>query len=398
MKVLIINTTGVEGSTGKISLGLANELIKDGHSVKILYGRGFSVDEKIECIKVASKAEVYLNVLSTRLLGMINSFAFFSTRKIVKIIDSYRPDVIQMFNLHGYYLNERKLFREISKRGIKIVYSMLDEYPYMGKCCYSNECTKFQNICSECPSLREYPASLFFDKAKAVQEMKATAYEANAISFTGPKWVIERARLSSLLRDKNLYEIDEPIDTFGRFMPQNVENIFKKYNVPTEKLLVLNVAVFSNQRKGVKYFLEAARACKRGDLLFINVGYDGPKDDLPENFLPISYVSNQDELACFYSLADLYCCTSTADTMPNACLEALSCGTPICAFNISGIPYIADDTVMTLVEPKNSLCLLDVILKANKKTEEDIKKCREYALSRYSYKIFEEKLIEIYNE
>jgi len=80
--------------------------------------------------------------------------------------------------------------------------------------------------------------------------------------------------------------------------------------------------------------------------------------------------------------------------MPNACLESLACGTPLLCFNISGMPYIANQTTAIFVEPRNIDQLCDVIKKTHKKTPEIISVCRKYAESRYDNKKYYDKLAE----
>ena len=97
-------------------------------------------------------------------------------------------------------------------------------------------------------------------------------------------------------------------------------------------------------------------------------------------------------------MSDLAMITSLSDTMPNTSLEALSCGTPVCGFSITGIPYVADEPLGVFVEPRNVNQLADVVRKTAKKTDILSHQCREYALKRYSPIVSGNKMIEIYKE
>ena len=130
----------------------------------------------------------------------------------------------------------------------------------------------------------------------------------------------------------------------------------------------------------------------------MNIGYDGPQDNLPSNYKAIPFVANQDELAEFYSLADLAMITSLSDTMPNTSLEALSCGSPVCGFNITGVPYVADEPLGIFVEPRNVDALFEVVKNTEKKTLDISRKCREYALRRYSPEVSGKRMLNIYKD
>jgi hypothetical protein len=156
---------------------------------------------------------MYLHIILTRITGFQGIFSYFSTKKLLRLIENFEPDVVHLFNLHGYYLNEFKLLNFLKQNRIKTVYSMLDEYPYMGKCCYSYECEKFETRCNHCPQNKEYPKSLFFDRSARTYEMKKDAYENYSnIIFTGPQWVLNRAMRSSLIGKMNFADIDEFTD------------------------------------------------------------------------------------------------------------------------------------------------------------------------------------------
>lgn len=54
-----------------------------------------------------------------------------------------------------------------------------------------------------------------------------------------------------------------------------------------------------------------------------------------------------------------------------------------------------DDTVGYLVEPRNVEQMVEVVLQTEKKTDEIVKACREYALKRYDNRVYAKKLIDI---
>jgi glycosyltransferase involved in cell wall biosynthesis len=89
-----------------------------------------------------------------------------------------------------------------------------------------------------------------------------------------------------------------------------------------------------------KEIREAARACGVADL----VTFAGA-------------VPNQD-LAAWYSAADVFCLASGKEGRANVLLEALACGTPIVATDVWGTPEIlSDEDVGLLVKSASADCL-----------------------------------------
>lgn len=397
MKVLIVNTVYKYTSTGQITYWFAEELRKRGHECLVAVGGGENTGSG--CVAIENKYESYCHYLLSLWTGYEGRFSPIATRKLLKIIDEYQPDVIQLFNLHGYYLNIYKLFRFIKQKKMRTVYTMLDEYPYLGHCCYAYECDGFREECKGCRlDKKQYIKTFLFRRGYATHQLKKKAYENfPKLCFAAPKWVCERAKASSLLRNKKIYEVDEFIDVHTTYHIKDISEIQKKLGISPEKVVLLNVAVFSDPRKGGAFYLQAARnLAKDVRFVFIHIGYNGPEDNLPENFIPVAYVTDQRELADYFNLADKFICTSMADTMPNTCLEALACGTPVCGFDITGVPYVADQNCGTFIEAGNVESLTAEIEKTEKKTADMQRYCREYALKRYSVETFCDKMLEIY--
>ncbi len=397
LKVLIVNTVYKYTSTGQITYWFAQELRKRGHECLAAVGGGRDVGEG--CVVIENKYESYCHYLLSLWTGYEGRYSPIATHKLLKLIDEFQPDVVQLFNLHGYYLNIYQLFRFLKKRRIRTVYTMLDEYPYLGHCCYAYECDGFKKECRECRlDKKRYIKTFLFRRGHATHRLKKQAYEDfPKLCFAAPKWVCERAKTSSLLRDKKLYEVDEFIDVHATYCIRETGEVRKRLGISPEKIVLLNVAVYTDPRKGGALYLQAAKNLTAKDrYVFIHVGYNGSKEDLPENYIPIAYVADQNELADYFNLADRFICTSMADTMPNTCLEALACGTPVCGFDITGVPYVADYNCGTFIEAGNVERLTAEIGKTEKKTADVQRYCREYALKRYSVETFCDKMLEIY--
>lgn len=393
-KVGIINSVIDYGSTGDLTRKLYEYGKKNGDSVFVYYGRGKKNNDP-NIIKIDSNIEFYLHKFLTLVIGLQGYFSFFATKKLIRNLKRNKIDKLILLNLHGYYLNEKILFNYIKKYNIQVIYITPDEYAAMGKCCYSRDCDKFISICSHCPDVRSYPKSLFFDQSNRIFNRKKKMYEnIENVYFAGPRYNLEIFKKSALLKNKKLMELNWGIDTDNTYYYEYDKAIYEKYGIPKDKVIVLTVGQYSNERKGVrKYFFEIAKNINDKRYHFINVGYDGD-GDIPNNMTTISYIKDQNELRKLYSIADLYVLASTADTMPLSCLISFACGTPLCCFYTSGLKYIApkDSNIIYYVNQIDAKSMLEVILNKSKKSLKEIKECVEFAINNYSIKSFNEKV------
>lgn len=401
MKIIIINVNSSTKSTGKIAYGQYKKLLEDGHDVRLFYGRDDIKEKDDHIVRITGRAGVILHGFLARLTGLHGYFSILQTQKLIHEIREFKPDLAQLYNLHGYYLNINMLLNFLKKERIPTIYSMLDEFPYLGRCCYSFDCQQFMDGCHHCRiSKKEYPSTWLFRNAKKYVRDKQKVYsDFQKICFVAPKWVLQRADASFLLRGKKMYEVDEYVDSNYTFFPRERYEFLSTELIDTEKIIVLTVAPYADLRKGGKYFLDVAKRLRgHKNFQFIYVGMNVEGVEVPDNCKTVGFVSNQDELAEYYSAADVFVCTSLADTMPNVCLDALSCGTPVIGFDNTGIPYTAEKPLGLFVDNENTEELCQAVASVKKKTPVMRQKCREYALKRYSPEIYYKKMLKIYNE
>ena len=402
MRILIVNTYSHSGSTGKITFNLYNYLRENGHDV-LLCSRGYPEDKLNDdrVITLNNKFRYWVANIFVGLFGDESIAYPVETKRLKKIIYEFKPDVVQLYNLHDYYINHIELIEYLKEKEIPTVYSMLDEYAYMGKCRFSLDCNKFQNECGSCPTRKRNHvlADYIFDWSRKIQKKKEGAYRNfEKLVFTGPGWTVDRAKTSSLLRDKRIIKLEEPINYDDMFYPRDASELRKRLHIPTGVKVILMVGKASTERKGGRYFVELARKFENdSNYSFVFVGYDRNDWDIPKNMITIGFVKDQNELAEYYSLPDLFVCTSYGDSTPAACTDAMGCGSPIAGFNIVGIPYVAEEPFGKFVEPFDIDALAQVVKDAPFKTEDSIKNVREYAYNRYSSKEVFKKQREIYN-
>lgn len=390
--VAIINISDY-GSTGKIAEGLHKHLRTNGYNSLLCCGRGKTISS--DKIIISPLIEIYCNIIVDRFCGDQGCHEFFATKRLLKKWDEHHIDSLFIINLHANYINEEMIFRYAVEKNIPIVYIMADEYPFLGKCGYNKGCNNYKTGCGNCPQKRDYPQSWFFDRSKKKFKIKEYFYPKLRASFVAPEFVIDKAKTSPLMKGLSLIKSDESInvDKYKPFIGAK-----EALGIPSDIITIVTVVPFGGKldRKGGFYFQQLAKSFEKDDkFLFIHVGYQADATNRPTNMRCIGYVSDQNELIHYYSAADLFVFPSLEDTMPNTCLEALSCGSPLLCFNISGMPYIADNICGKFVEPENVEELRKVVLSTKVKSKDMIEYCRQYAVERYDSKKYYNRLITV---
>ena len=174
MKVVIVNVNSHTTSTGKIAYGLYKFLKEKGDEVRLVC-RG-ALEQKIQdvdIISLDSKIEVYYSLFMSKLTGYEGVHNYFATVKLLRIIQIFKPDIVHLLNLPGHYVDIFTLLEFLKKNHIKTVYSMMDDYPFAGKCTFVKDCDRFISGCGDCPNLHDYPSSYFLiSREKSFKEKK----------------------------------------------------------------------------------------------------------------------------------------------------------------------------------------------------------------------------------
>lgn len=380
MKVLQINTVCGIGSTGRIAVDLYNTLLANGHEGIIAYGRGKAPDG-IQTIKIGNKLNTYIHYGLTKLFDMHCRSSIIATKQLIKKIDEYNPDIIHLHNIHGYYINTKILFKYLKKTNKPIVWTLHDCWTFTGHCAYFDyvNCEKWKKQCENCPQKKSYPGSLFWDSSKKNFNIKKRVLTENKKIFfvTPSNWLAELVK-KSFLKKFPVEVINNGID-LQKFKPIKNE-IKEKYNIK-DKFVILGVASAWETRKGLKYFIELSKKLDESFKIVLIGISEEIKKDIPENIITISRTNSVEELANFYSMADVFVNPTLEDNFPTTNLESLACGTPVITFKTGGSPESISEKCGVVVEKGNAEKLYEAIIKIKKKNvkEEDcIKKSKDY--------------------
>lgn len=333
MRVLLIDVNCKYSSTGKIVYSLYEGLRENGHEVAICYGRGTKIDEPGIC-KFGLDWETVIHAGLARLTGLNGYFSPFSTKRLIRFIEKFEPDVIHIHELHAYFVNFIPLLEYIKRKGIKVVWTFHCEYMYTGKCGHAYNCRNYQANCGDCPSVRDYPKSLVFDRTeKMLADKKRILEDWDFTIVTPSQWLKDRVK-TSCLANKRIELVHNGIDT-SVFFPRDAFDLLRKRGLGDRKIVLSVAPNIMDEKKGGKKVLEISQFPEMRNHQFVLVGAE--EDCRPyDNVLVLKQTKDQDELAQWYSAADVFLICSKRENFPTTCLEAFCCGTLVAGIDDGG--------------------------------------------------------------
>jgi glycosyltransferase involved in cell wall biosynthesis len=107
--------------------------------------------------------------------------------------------------------------------------------------------------------------------------------------------------------------------------------------------------------------------------------------NIPKNIIGISKTEDTDQLASFYSMADLFVNPTYEDNFPSTNLEALACGTPVLTYRTGGSIEAVTIETGFVIEQGDVKAMLNIILKLkNKSIKINRDDCRNLAVKQYN--------------
>jgi glycosyltransferase involved in cell wall biosynthesis len=255
---------------------------------------------------------------------------------------------VHLNNLHSKYFDLR--FLPELKRQIPVFITLRDEWLLTGHCAGTFGCAGWETGCGNCPDLRYYPP-IKRDGTAFNWRRKQQIYQASRVYAAAPsEWLMEKARRS----------IFSTAMIESRVIPNGVDqSIFKtgsKTQVrkelglnPDAKIVLIQAAsgFRANRFKDyetIRRTVSILLGSNQKDILIIAIG---PLENEPEfqseKVKLFPYAKSQETLAKFYQAADVFLHAAHSDNFPTVIIEALSCGTPVVATAVGGIPEQVKD-------------------------------------------------------
>jgi glycosyltransferase involved in cell wall biosynthesis len=266
-----------------------------------------------------------------------------SPDRVANKVKKINPDIINLHWINAGYLQ----IESLAKFKKPIVWTLQDMWPFTGGCHYSEECDRYTQSCGACPQLH---SNQNWDISRWVWQRKAKAWKnLNLTIVTPSRWLADCARNSSLFQDLRIETIAFALD-IQMYRPIEQKLARHLLNLPHDKQLILFGAISATGdcRKGFQLLLPALQKLNQTkqpyQIELVVFGASEPIDS-PDLGFKVHYLGRLNDdilLALVYSAADVMIVPSIQESFGQTASEALSCGTPVVAFNATGLKDIVE--------------------------------------------------------
>ena len=353
MKIGIVNTFDQIGGAAKASNRLCKGLVKNGEDAKMIVRTKQSDDMSI--LYDSGRLSRYRTAIINRIdelplklypkrdntifsVGLVNSY---SLKKHYKEFD--------VFNIN-WVAGAFQSIKSIANIPKPVVLTLHDSWAYTGGCHIPFDCEKFKSSCGSCPQLhssKQNDLSSFL-----LQKKKSLWKRDDMVIVGGSNWIANNAKQSDIFKNHRIEVIHPGLDV-NVYKPYNKSNVRKRFNLDIDAKIILFGAVNSTSdlNKGFHLLLPALKRlailCSGSNLHLIVFGASLTNKPI-DMAIPATYfgkIEDEESLAALYAAADVMVVPSIQESFGQTASESMACGTPVVAFNTSGLMDIVDHKI-----------------------------------------------------
>ncbi|KLN95488.1 glycosyltransferase family 4 protein [Moellerella wisconsensis] len=247
-------------------------------------------------------------------------------------------DIIHLHWVNNGYFNVANLYK-IKK---PIIWTIRDMWPITGGCHYSLDCDKYQTNCSDCPILK---SGKTFDLSSFLQKRKAKfIQQSNIIAVGIGSWISDCTQKSYIFKGKTVKTIPNTIDT-TLFKPVEKKIAKDFFDIKEKKIIAVGAQNTEDIYKGMDLLRQALILLEnKEDYHILVFGRSIPQywDDIGISYSLLGFMRDIYSLRMIYSASDVFISPSKYETFGKTIAEAMACGTPVVAFNVTGPIDIID--------------------------------------------------------
>jgi len=343
MKILIVNTSDIEGGAARAAFRLYRSLETVGVDASMLVQKKSGHDhgvagERSIFEKGLAQMRPVLDALPLRRYKNKRP-TYFSPSWLpfsgaVKRINASDADIVHLHWIARGFLRPE----DIAAINKPVVWSLHDNWAFTGGCHLMWDCEKYQTHCGACPVLG----------SKEVHDLSYRQFEKKLKYFPRSKikrviglshWLADCAKSSRVFNGFEVRCLPNPIDT-RVYSPVDQGVGRGLLRLPTQKKIITFGAIggINDVNKGFDKLADALSLLRGDDIELVVFGADKAQSPLDFGF-PVHYLGHlHDELSLrvLYSAADVMVVPSLQENLSNAIMESLSCGTPVVAFDTGG--------------------------------------------------------------
>ena len=403
MKILQINAVYDTKSTGRSCKEFRDWAIHNGHDCLTLYGNSpVAKVNETEAMYFGSYLTHKIHAVTGRFFGDSGIGSWLATKKMLNIINAYKPDIVNLRNLHGNYINIPILLDYLSKKNIPTVVQTDDCFWFTGGCMHYtvNKCFEWQRDCKKCHYLRRGREFLIANEAdKALTRKKKLFHAIPRLAVLGVSgWTAQQARLSSVFRDAPIIDYVYNWIDLSIFCPQGREldsSTRTKLGLQPTDTMVLGVASGWGAKKGLDRFIELRHYLPEDTKIYL-VGNMDSNVCLPDGIIALGSTESTESLACLYSAADVFVHLSLEETFGKVTAEALACGTPAVVYDSTASPELVSPETGVCVQPGDIINVANAIRQLADKHPAEA--CRARAEHLFDLDTNCNRMIEIYQQ
>jgi glycosyltransferase involved in cell wall biosynthesis len=312
------------------------------------------------------------------------------------------PTLVHAHNLFPDFFDLRSLKKISAKYPLLI--SAHDCWLMTGHCAHPFDCNRFQIGCGNCPDLL-IPPSIQRDNTIQNLKVKNKILTSSKPYLATPCEWLKQMFLNSKVGNsfQEIRVINNGVNTDNFFPISEKKTLRRKYGLCEDSLIFSFVGnkTLSNPWKNFSLMLESLQSLARRidqEVNFLCIGENGELIE-SQNFKChfFNHMEDVEGLNELYNCSDYYIHLAKADTFPNTILEAQSCGLPVFANPVCGIPeqILENKTGWFLKSSQAKEISTEILARiSNCDYEHMAKNCRDYATTHFTL----EKMISEYKK
>ena len=220
-----------------------------------------------------------------------------------------------------------------------IIFTVHDMGNFTGGCHLYSKCHGFQKNCAPCPLIK-FPFDLFL--ARQELNRKKNCLKNHRVFLVGnSRWSTAIAASATVFQNAVLRQTIHPAIDPAEFVRHEKAAAKKLLGIAPDRIVIgFGCAALTDENKNFPAFVEILGRVNRRQKVEAVVFGDGyrERDLTPVKIHSLGKLASSRLLSLAYSAMDVFVMTSAIETFGQVALEAQACGTPVCAFDVGGLP------------------------------------------------------------